>query len=239
MSYEVAPYSREELWEAFSGDHSPGRHLLTVYSAVVGLQAQRAGEIGIGATTRALRAALRTTGGHLWSCDGDIKRFSDLLAQQDDGWTLTLSRSEDFLQAVDGPLDLFMHDGAHDYHQVKLDLDLILPKMRTFGLVLIHDTQQTDLARDLLAAVRDATKGWLVSWTTLPYNAGLGILRVEAGRHPPVSPTGGLLHDGRFDTTPVAFPVTLQAPDLGDVDSLAGRVRRQARRRLRRAIKGY
>src|SRR3954468_6122248 len=117
MSYEVSPYSQEELWEAFLGDHSPGRHLLTVYSAVVGLQAQRVGEIGIGSTTRALRAALGTTGGHLWSCDGDVDRFSDLLSQQDDQWTLTLSRSEDFLQEFDGPLDLFMHDGAHDYHQ--------------------------------------------------------------------------------------------------------------------------
>jgi hypothetical protein len=239
MSFDVSPYTRDQLWEAFDSDHSPGKHLLTIYSAAIGLRAQRVGEVGIGSTTRTLRAAMQETGGRLFSCDGDAKRFSDLPAQQDEHWSLELCRSEEYLRRLDPPLDLFMHDGAHDYHQVRLDLELILPKMRTFGLVLMHDTQQSELGPDLLAAVRDGTKRHLVSWTTLPFNAGLGILRIEGGGQPAVTPSGGVLPNGKFDTARSPFPVTLQPPDLGAVDSFQGRLRRGTRRRLRRVVKGY
>ena len=122
MRFDVRPFARHEPWDAFDSDHSPGKHLLTIYSAAIGVRARRVGEIGIGSTARAPRAAMQDTGGRLHSCDGDVKRFSDLLAEQDQHWSLELCRSEEYLRRLDPPLDLFMHDGAHDYHQFKLDL---------------------------------------------------------------------------------------------------------------------
>jgi hypothetical protein len=238
--FRVDAFSPDALWSAFHSDHSSSKHLLTVYSAAVGLGAQYVAEIGIGATTQALRAAMEVTGGTLYSCDGDRARFESLLDDQDQHWRLFLGPSDEFLRGLEGPIDLLMHDGAHDYHQVRADLELALPKLRTFGLVLIHDTQQPDLAGDMLAAVRDATADSEVSFTNLPYSAGLGVLRLERGRFPAGEMASGRLPDGRSETAPVPV-VTRVSPGarFGEVDTRRGRLRRVLRRRARRAIKGF
>ena len=177
--FDPSPYLKEEIWEEFHRDGSITKHLLTIYSLAVGINAKRIVDIGIGSTTKALRMAARETGGVVFSCDADKKRFSGLLEQQRDNWKLDLCASESFLKKIDAPIDFVMHDGAHDYLQVKLDLDLILPKMKTFGLICIHDSQQSTSADDVLSAIRDVTTNWEISLTTLPYCNGLSIIRVE------------------------------------------------------------
>lgn len=224
---------------AFHGEHSASKHLLTLYSVAIGLGAQRVAEIGIGTTTRALRAALSITGGVLDSCDGDRRRFEPLLAQQDDRWHLHLEPSSRFLRRLVAPIDLLLHDGAHDYHQVREDLELALPKMRMFGLVLIHDTQQRELAGDMLAAVRDASRYQAVSFTNLPYCAGLGILRVEASTYPPGRLWLGEMPAGGPETHPVPMATVISEAPLGEVDARLGRARRRIRRRARRIVKGF
>jgi hypothetical protein len=128
-----------------------------------------------------------------------------LLAEQDEHWKLHLEFSTSFLQKVPEPFDFVRHDSAHDYVNVKRDLETILPKMRKFGIICVHDTQQVDLYEGMLAAMRDATQDFSVSMTNLPFNCGLGIIRVESSPHPPIVPTCGTLPDGRCDTKPVAF----------------------------------
>jgi len=199
----LAPFTEEELFDQFHSSLSISKHLLTIYSLAVGINAKQMIDIGLGSTTKAIRMAAARTGGIVHSCDYDVERFSPLLESQDDQWRLNLGLSDAFLKLVDGPIDFVMHDGAHDYHQVKLDLELILPKMRTFGLICIHDTQQPDLCDEMLAAIRDATKEWKVSLVNLPFGAGLAIIRVESGIHPAITPCFRPLADGRSDTFPV------------------------------------
>ena len=107
--------------------------------------------------------------------------------------------------------------------------------MKNFGMICIHDTQQTDLRFDMLAAIRDATKGYRVSITNLPFNAGLALIRLEEATHAAITPSGGRLPDGRFDTTPTSFclgnNVSLQASDAS--------WKRWIRWRLRKVVKGY
>lgn len=233
----LAPFTEQELFEAFHDKRlSASKHLLTIYSIAVGLNAQRIADLGVGATTRALRAAARVTGGKVMSCDGDLERFS-ALREEDPSWDLALESSETFLSSIEPPIDMLMHDGAHDYFTVVHDLEIILPKMRTFGVVCIHDTQETDLGLEMMNAVRTAIQGAAVTLTHLPFAAGLTVLRVERSIHAPIKPAGTEFTDGRFDTLP-------SAGVAGSGDAV-GRltpetlVRRWARRRARKLVKGF
>jgi hypothetical protein len=84
--------------------------------------------------------------------------------------------------------------------------------MRQFGLICVHDTQQPELYRDMLAAIGDATRNLKVSLTNLPFNCGLAIIRIEESRHPAVTPAFGKLPQGQSDTLPVAFASGAQQP---------------------------
>jgi predicted O-methyltransferase YrrM len=199
------PLSRDQLFSRFELPEGTSKHLLILYSLAIGLKAKVIVDIGLGQTTGALRAAAAHTGATLYTCDFDKRRFEHVLSEQDEQWKLYLEHSSVFLQRVPEPVDLVMHDGAHDYANVKRDLEVILPKMRRFGIICMHDTQQLDLYQDMLAAIRDATKGFEVSITNLPFNSGLAVIRVESSVHPEISPSTGSLPDGTPETKLVAF----------------------------------
>ncbi len=231
------PYTDKELWEHALADGSFSRHLLTIYSLAVGMNAKVILDIGVGSTTSALRAAAEKTNGSVHSCDADKERYGHLVGQQDEHWNLFIGPSEEFLETIQAPVDLAVHDGAHDYFQVKLDLELLLPRMRTFGIICLHDTQQSWLAHEMLEAIRAAVEGWPISFTNLPFGAGLGILRMEEGKHPPITPAGKTLSDGTFDTRLVASPMQF-APDV-EFSNADNSRRRWLRWRLRKILKGY
>jgi len=205
MSADHEPCSPAELIERFHRDGGTSKHLLLLYSLAIGLRAKTIVELGLGLSTGALRTAALETGGIVHTYDQDRRRYGSLLAQQDGNWRLTLETTAKVLPDAPAPIDLVLHDGAHDYVNVKRDLDTLLPKMRRFGIVCIHDTQQPDLYRDMLAAIADASAGRSVSVTNLPFNCGLAILRVEESDYPAISPTADRLIDGRCDTQPVPF----------------------------------
>lgn len=170
------PLTREERFDTSS---SGSKHLLILYSLVVGMNAKIIAEIGLGQTTGALRSAAAVTGGTVHTCDFDKRRYQHLLAEQDDSWRLYLEPSTSFISKLPEPIDLALHDGAHDYFNVKRDLESLLPKMRKFGIVCVHDTQGTDLYGEMLTAVKDAVAGRSVSITNLPFSCGLAIIRVD------------------------------------------------------------
>ena len=205
--FDVSPYTEQQLMDSFRNGLGFARHLLTIYSLAGGIQAQCILDLGIGSTTKALRLAAKETGGIVHSCDCDVSRFSELLSQQDSTWTLFLGSSEKFISKVAEPIDFVSHDAAHDYYQVKLDLSLILRKMRKFGIICIHDTQQCDFSGEMLTAIRESLGGWRFSLVTLPFNCGLTIIRLEEGLLPEIQPAGSKLPDGRFDTCLRQFPL--------------------------------
>ena len=201
----LAPFTDGEILQAFGTDHATSKHLLIIYSMVVGTGAQRIIDLGIGQTTRALRAAAAVTGGVVLSCDFDRRRYDYLLPLQDESWRLSLEDSGHFLANLDAPFDFVMHDAAHHYAQVRRDIETLLPKMRRFGLICVHDAQQADLGQGILKAVMDATVGAATSSTVLPFSAGLLVLRVEESNHPPIEPATGRLPDGRPETRLLSY----------------------------------
>jgi hypothetical protein len=215
--------SREELFSRFDTSSSGSKHLLILYSMVVGLNAKVIAEIGLGQTTGTLRAAAAVTGATVHTCDFDKRRYEHLLTKQDDRWKLYLEPSTAFIPRLPAPLDFVMHDGAHDYFNVKRDLQLLIPKMRKFGIICVHDTQETDLYREMLAAVKDGVAGCSVSVTNLPFSCGLAIIRVESSRHPAIVPSTGSLPDGRADTLLAEFP-TLPADETLQVSAFRTRM---------------
>lgn len=234
--YDVSPYSEQSIFSDFNQDKSFSKHLLTIYSIAVGLNAKKIVDLGIGTTTRALRMAAARTGGVVYSCDVDVARFSELMAQQDAHWKFFIGASEKFLDQLEGPLDFVMHDAAHDYYQVKMDIERILPKMKRFGIICVHDTQQIDLSQEMLAALKDGLRGQPISITNLPYSSGLAIIRVEESAHPAIVPSTGTLADGRKETVTVPCPTMIaEAADFANADTS---VRRWLHWRARKIIKG-
>jgi predicted O-methyltransferase YrrM len=179
----IEPYSRDELWAEF---HRPSgsiaKHLLVLYSLAVGLNAQRIVEIGVGSTTRTLRAATRVTGGVLLSCDKD-SRF-EALCGQSPGFEFHMTDSLSFLSKLEGPVDLALHDGAHDYWGTRRDLEALLPKMRLFGIVCVHDTQHSGYKEEMTRAIADAVRAHDASYVHLPYAYGMTLLRIEESDWP-------------------------------------------------------
>lgn len=237
MSFDPSPYAPSELWEAAHATQGFSKHLLTIYAIAVGLDAQTILDLGLGSTTKALRLAAKATGGKVHSCDADRARYEGLLPRQDASWSLALTGSDAFLRDAPVPVDFVVHDAAHDYFQVKRDLELVLPKMRTFGIVCVHDTQQPELEDDMLSAIRDAVRGHAVSLTHLPYAAGLAVIRVEKGAHPP-RPTKGTMPDG---TTPDTAPSPMEMVPVGSerYEGADAGVLRYLRWRLRKIVKGF
>ena len=234
---DVTPYRVEDIWSQFHESKSFSKHLLTVYSLAVGLNAKRIVDLGLGTTTRALRFAAQHTGGVVYSCDVDAARFTPLLEEQDEHWRLFLGASEKFLAQLDGPPDFVVHDAAHDYYQVKLDIEAILPKMKRFGLIAVHDTQQSDLNHEMLAALKDALRGQPISMVNLPFSAGLAIIRVEESALPAIEFSTGLLPDGRVETEPLACQMAIvEEADFGKADKSA---RRWLHWRARKLVKGF
>lgn len=129
-----------------------------------------------------------------------------------------------------------MHDAAHDYYQVKMDLERILPKMKRFGIICVHDTQQPDLNHEMLAAIKEALRGAPISMVNLPYSSGLAIIRVEESVHPSINPSTGTLADGRPETQPVPCPMAIvESAEFRNADTS---MKRWLKWRARKIIKG-
>lgn len=83
-----------------------------------------------------------------------------------------------------GPLDLILHDGAHDAETVAADLNTSYWHLRNSGLLLVHDTWHSGVG----AAVRSGFERGLDSYdgadsVTMPYGFGLTIIRKRDSVH--------------------------------------------------------
>lgn len=191
-------------------------HYAFLFSAVYGMEAEAVFEFGAGWSTRAILEALfwvgRTREGspsRLITCSTDTKNtvikkasLSDgvsigeysLPLWENDGWEHLQSLSEDLPKAFLDPIlmrqrfDLVLHDGSHTPEVVEADLSFILPRVKQYGLVLVHDTQHSGVGEGMRGAVAAILRDFDCTATTLPYGYGLTILRVEAAGPPPVSP---------------------------------------------------
>ncbi len=200
------PYTTQELFDAFSGGGSFAKHLLTLYSLAIGLNAKVIADIGIGSTTRALLKAADATKGRVYSCDSDKRRYGRLfeIYPKTKRWRLSLVNSLEFIKVLPDGIDLVCHDGAHDSASVKADLEAIVPKMKQFGLIVLHGTQHVDFRDELTAVVRDLSERFPLTAMTLPFSCGLTILRVERSDLGAIAPAGPVKR-GRVLTEPAAL----------------------------------
>jgi predicted O-methyltransferase YrrM len=53
--------------------------------------------------------------------------------------TFAMGDSREVIEELEGPFDFVFLDGGHEYEVVKAELERVLPKLATKGLVLLHD----------------------------------------------------------------------------------------------------
>lgn len=158
------------------------RHYLTLYSIVLGLETKLAFEFGTGFSTKVILEALCQTGGSLISCDCRPPGVSDInwkeMEEYKNRWRFIEGRSQEVLKSLKlRPLDFVLHDGAHNDEIVYDDLKLILPRMKTKSIILVHDVEHKYLK--LRGAVESALQGVRSQRMILPYGCGLYVIRID------------------------------------------------------------
>jgi predicted O-methyltransferase YrrM len=171
-----------------ASESSLNKHYWTLFSIAYGLQAQLVFEFGVGGSTGVLMAALELIGGRLMSCDTEpleslCERMPHLReAAASTRWTFRNTHSSRALKELTTEaFELVLHDGSHEADQVEEDIAGILPRLKRFGILLVHDVEQFALGpqvrRGLVAGIRRSRLR--VSTTSLPYSDGLAIVRIE------------------------------------------------------------
>ena len=168
------PHPTDTIWQSCEQWASPQRELL--YDTVINLKAQTVLEIGtnIGDSTRILSAALRETGGQLYSLDNEGVR--EAWPERWDCTNITFLRGDSTSYTWEKELDLLLVDGDHKYETALSDLNRFAPWVRQGGQVVVHDTV-------LFEPVRRALHEWSVlvqlTYTQHPQGVGLAIVPME------------------------------------------------------------
>ncbi len=130
-------------------------------------------EIGVGSyrSTVALLAGVEVSGGQLWSAEIDL--------QNKPAWIIDHPRwavvEGDSLLTVDQApenVDLLFIDSEHTYEQTVGELEAYVPRVRSGGVVLLHDTE-TDHAR-VTEALNDWCPAHGLEWSNTSGCYGLG-----------------------------------------------------------------
>src|SRR5262245_19584058 len=172
-----------------ASESSMNKHYWTLFSIAYGLQAKSVFEFGAGTSSAVLLTALDVTGGKLVSCDPEpldslacrIPSLGECTTSP--RWTFWNLTSTAALRRIENDtFDLVLHDGAHEPQQVEEDIAGILPHLKRFGILLVHDVEQFQLGpqmrRALTAGIQRSELE--VSLTSLPYSDGLAIVRIES-----------------------------------------------------------
>jgi predicted O-methyltransferase YrrM len=166
---EMAKEFRGGMWQ----------HYLLLHSIVFGMEAKRVFEFGHGESTEAILSVLPPDG-TLTTC-----ALQDPLPLEHPGWTYLQGDSRTVFDGFTHPMyDVVLHDGSHTGKVVGQDLRRILPYVRKYGIVLVHDTQHAQLGPEMRRGVKEGIAGRKCTMTTLPYGYGLTIIRMEDGKDP-------------------------------------------------------
>lgn len=160
------------------------RHYMLLYSIVLGMESKNVFEFGSGYSSKTILKALSQTGGHLYSCDmrplnltGHKYNINDMKTDLEN-WTYILGKSQDVKEKFPNILfDVVLHDGSHDWKYVKKDLELIVPKIKNGGILLVHDTAHPTENYRLDKSIERLKFNNEV--LTLPYGYGLTMIRIK------------------------------------------------------------
>jgi predicted O-methyltransferase YrrM len=162
-------------------------HYPTLYSIVSGLETKIAFEFGTGFSTYTILEALKDTGGKLYSVSTNtIDELQQKYCINQNNWHHSVGKTVDILsnqlkklQENEEKIDFVLHDGAHDYATVLFDLTNILPFMKQYSILLVHDTLHSKCGIDVSAAIKQALHGMNYDRVTLPFGFGLDIIRIN------------------------------------------------------------
>lgn len=159
-------------------------HLPTFVALCEQLDAKNVIELGVrgGVSTVAWLYGLEQTDGHLHSVD--ISAPPEI---ESDRWTFTRGNDvdPDLVSALPASVDIVFIDTSHTYEQTLQELALYVPKVRSGGVVVLHDTEveHPDLTEDYNFPVKRAVELFTManglSWTNEPKCNGLGTIEVR------------------------------------------------------------
>jgi len=184
--------------KTINGTGDSEKHLLTLYSLVIGQGSKNILELGVrdGGTTTPLLAAAQITGGHLTSIDiNEIPEIPPGFDKTPDNWTRIQMNALDYLAALTTyskeKFDFIYLDDWHSFEHVSDELRCLDKLVGPSSIIVIHDLMyntepfyHTDLTlKDgqwanggpYRAVAELDNQFW--EFATLPWNNGLTILR--------------------------------------------------------------
>jgi predicted O-methyltransferase YrrM len=78
----------------------------------------------------------------------------------------------------DESIDLAFIDGDHSYEGCLGDLEVVFPKMKKDGIILVHDCIPNTAGPEALKAVEDFTKSQNLTFTIVPYSWGMARIKI-------------------------------------------------------------
>jgi hypothetical protein len=129
----------EARCNAWSDIHA---HLPRIYTETVAYTEPQIVELGVrsGNSTATFLAAVEKVGGHLWSVDPAVPAVPAEW-HQSEMWTFI--HGDDLI--VDGRIpdgvDVLFIDTTHAYRQTAAEIAVYVPKVRSGGVILFHDTE--------------------------------------------------------------------------------------------------
>jgi predicted O-methyltransferase YrrM len=159
---------------------------MTLYSIILGMECENVAEFGSGFSTKCIFEALKITEGRLVTFEQISKHqnekwFSnEMMSAQEEKWRFVQGNSLQTVPAFEhNPYDVVLHDGSHTASEVTVDIDNILPHIKSGGLLLLHDTSHYDLGADMLNGIENSNiKNYNHELLTLPFGYGLTIIRL-------------------------------------------------------------
>lgn len=155
-------------------------HYLLLYSIVYGLETKTAYEFGAGLSTRVILDALEQTDGQLTSCSLKSREAIGQGLASNPRWKHHHMKSSQAVRELGKQkFDFVLHDGSHKGEVVEQDLLAIVPHIKQFGILLVHDTQHSLVGEWMRDGMLKGLKGVEYSMVSLPYGCGLTIVRIE------------------------------------------------------------
>jgi SAM-dependent methyltransferase len=117
-------------------------HLPRLYSEASRCSGARVIELGVrtGNSTAALLAGAEAVAGHVWSVDREPPSVPEWWSSSPQ-WTYVLGDDLEVAQHLPNDVDVVVLDTSHEYDATRRELSAYLPKVRSGGVVLCHDTE--------------------------------------------------------------------------------------------------
>lgn len=168
----------------FHDQYSTSRHLLTLYSVALGLQAKTILEIGFGRSSFVLARAASENKGRFISCD--MRDFSYLFSKEEMAIsTFHVGMSNAVWSSIDTGIDFAFLDYfsseemtlAHLEHEISMCISFL----KTNSIIAVHDSMDPRYkVREVITALRVFPE---IEYVSLPYNYGLALIRYTGNSH--------------------------------------------------------